>query len=100
VAPLAFHARDARYLLNYVLGLWYMITPIIYPINSIPSATLRAFAIYNPLTAPCELIKYGLLDTAPPLANSIVSCLVVLPIILVCGLVFFARAEAREEATV
>ena len=44
-----------RFLLNrhagYVLGMWYFITPVIYPIEKIPSS-YRFLAELNPVTAP------------------------------------------------
>jgi lipopolysaccharide transport system permease protein len=98
-APLAAHARDVRFLVTYALGLWYVATPVIYPISSIPSQ-FRPLAEYNPLTAPVELVKYGLMQTAPPSQNSVVVSLVALAVLLAGGLMSFARAEAKAAAAV
>ena len=98
-APLGYHARDVRFILTYVLGFWYVATPVIYPISSIPEQ-FRPLAEYNPLTAPVELVKYGLLQTAPPTDTSLVVSLVALAVLLVGGVLTFARAESRAAATV
>ncbi len=99
IAPWAFHARDIRYLMTYVIGLWYMVTPIIYPISSIPKS-YRGLAEYNPLTAPCELVKYGFLQTNGPPATSLLVSLGVLGLLLLGGAFTFARAEAKAAAAV
>ena len=36
-SPLAPRARDVRRLTGYVLGFWYFLTPVMYPIDEIPS---------------------------------------------------------------
>lgn len=98
-APLAAHARDVRFVVVYALGLWYVATPVIYPISSIPPK-FRPLAEYNPITAPVELVKFGLLQTAPPTQASLVTSLVVLTLLLGGGLFTFARSQAKASATV
>ncbi len=58
--------RDVRFLFNYVTAFWYYMTPIAYPISSLPEK-YQPIAEINPLTAPVEMVKYGFLQTAPPL---------------------------------
>ena len=36
-SPLAPRARDVRRLAAYVIGFWYFLTPVMYPIDEIPS---------------------------------------------------------------
>lgn len=98
-APIGVHARDVRIVLTYVLGFWYIVTPVIYPISSIPRQ-FRPIAEYNPVTAPVELIKYGVLQTAPPTSASLVISLVTLAVLLLGGIVTFTRAESRAAASV
>lgn len=95
-APLAYHARDVRFLLTYALGLWFVITPVIYPISAIPEK-FRPLAEWNPLTAPIELVKSGILQTAPPTQTSLQVSLTVLAVVLGAGAVTFARAEAAAN---
>jgi lipopolysaccharide transport system permease protein len=98
-APIAMRARDVRFLLAYVMGLWYFVTPVIYPTSYLPEA-YRPIAELNPLTAPVELVKYGVLDTAPPTALSLGISLVTLAVLSVAGLVFFLRSERRAWARI
>jgi lipopolysaccharide transport system permease protein len=98
-APLSLHARDVRFILTYFLGLWYVATPVIYPISSIPQQ-FRPLAVYNPITAPVELIKYGILQTSGPSHVSVVVSLVAIAVLLLGGLLTFARAEAKAAARV
>lgn len=93
-APLALRARDVRFLLMYALGFWYLVTPVIYPTSYIPEK-YRPIAEFNPLSAPVELVKHGLLDTAPPSMSSLIVSLVVLALVLPAGYVTFLRHEAR-----
>ena len=98
-APLGYHARDVRFVLSYVIGFWFIATPVIYPISSIPEK-FRPLAEYNPLTGPIELVKYGLLQTAPPSNGSLVVSLAALAVLLVGGAIVFARSESRAGARV
>jgi lipopolysaccharide transport system permease protein len=97
LAPLTEITKEIRYLLQYVLQLWYFVTPIVYPISSIPPK-YQAVAELNPITAPLELMKYGLLDTAPPKATSLLASVVALPVFLVTGLAFSSRMEGKAVA--
>lgn len=53
-------ARDVRFVLRHVLGFWMIVTPVIYPLSLVP-AGIRWLAYLNPLTAPVEMFKSGLL---------------------------------------
>lgn len=85
-------ARDVRFGFNYVMRLWFFMTPVIYPVSAIP-ADFRPIAEYNPATAPVEAVKYGLLDTAPPQTTSLVVTLVTLTVLFGSGAWWFGRCE-------
>lgn len=53
-------ARDARFVLRYVVGFWLLFTPVIYPLSMVP-AGMRPLAYLNPMTAPIETFRWGLL---------------------------------------
>ncbi len=53
-------ARDVRFVMRYVIGFWLYFTPVIYPLSMVP-ADLQWLAHLNPLTAPVELFKWGIL---------------------------------------
>jgi lipopolysaccharide transport system permease protein len=91
-APLSTFTRDVRYSFSYFTQFWYFITPIAYPISSIP-AQYQPIAEANPLTAPVEMVKYGFLQTAPPTTKSITTCFIGLAVFGTLGLLLFARME-------
>jgi ABC-type polysaccharide/polyol phosphate export permease len=76
-SALAAETRDARFFFRYLSGFWYFITPVIYPIS----------------TAPVELVKYGVLSTAPPTTTSLAATAVFLVVVLAGGLWFAARSQ-------
>jgi len=90
---LAAQARDVRFTFNYVMGLWFFLTPVIYPISAIPDR-YRGIVAYNPVTAPVEMVKYGLLGTAPVSPQAVFSTLVTIIGLTVAGSIYFSRAEA------
>jgi ABC-type polysaccharide/polyol phosphate export permease len=91
-SPLSLIARDVRYSFNYITQFWYFLTPIAYPISSIPPQ-YQPIAEANPLTAPVEMVKYGFLQTAPPPTKSIATCLIGLAVLGSIGLWTFTRFE-------
>lgn len=73
VAPLNVKARDVRLTFRYVLMMWVYVTPVVYPVTALPP-NLRWLATANPVTAPIEMFKKGLInagtvDLAPLLAS-------------------------------
>jgi lipopolysaccharide transport system permease protein len=92
LAPLVRVVRDVRMFVPYPLMVLYVLTPIVYSSDAMPEK-YQALAIYNPITAPIEFIRHGLLDTALPAQASIVTSLAVLAVTLPIALLLFARAE-------
>jgi len=95
-APLVYKIPDTRYLLRYLLGFLVYLTPVIYPTSSLRG--FQVLAQYNPLTAPIELIKDGLLKTGAPTAGSMMACLVGLVVLLPIGLIAVARTQRTADA--
>jgi ABC-type polysaccharide/polyol phosphate export permease len=91
-SPLSTFTRDVRLSFGYVTQFWYFVTPIAYPISSLPPK-YQPIAELNPLTAPIEMVKYGFLQTAPPTGKSYLACLVGLAVFLSAGLWLFNRFE-------
>lgn len=99
LAPMIMKVRDVRFFLKYMLSFWMYLVPIIYPISYLP-AKYQRIAEYNPITAPLEMIKDGLLSTGPPSMISMLTCVVGLMIMLPLGLVLTARAERAAHARI
>jgi ABC-type polysaccharide/polyol phosphate export permease len=92
LAPLVRVARDVRLLIPYPLMFVYVLTPVVYTVDSMP-ANYRVIALYNPLTAPIELIRHGLLGMGLPAQESVMSCVGLLAVTIPIALFLFARAE-------
>ncbi len=96
LAPLVRVARDVRLFVPYPLMFLYVLTPVVYTVDSMPPK-YQDVAIYNPLTAPIELIRHGLLDMGLPARASIMSCVGVLAVTFPVALLMFARAERASH---
>lgn len=96
-SPLAPRARDVRRLSSYVIGFWYFLTPVMYPIDEIPSG-YQFLASLNPITAPIELIKDGLLDVGDVTSLGLVAYFVALAVVGGVGLRMFLPKERRDIA--
>lgn len=88
---------DVRFMFGYVLGFWYYVTPVLYPSTQLPEK-YRVLVEYNPLTAPVEWFKFGLLGTNAPAGRSVVVCFVTLAVLLFAALTVLTRAERKEHA--
>ena len=96
-SPLAPRARDVRRLAGYVIGFWYFLTPVMYPLGEIPSG-YRFLASLNPITAPIELVKDGLLGVGDPTPLGFASYFAVLAVVGIGGLRIFLSKERRDAA--
>jgi lipopolysaccharide transport system permease protein len=93
-APLAAHWRDIRFMVRFGLNFWTYITPIIYTLDSVPSQ-FQPIALYNPATAPVEMIKYGLLGSEFEVhTSSLIATAAFLLVIGGGGFWYFTRSEA------
>src|SRR5205085_384514 len=94
LAPLAVRYRDVRFAFQHLAGLWFFITPVIYPITQ-PHGLLRTAAELNPLTAPIQFVQNGILGTGAPSLLSLATSVTFISVLLAGGLVRFVRAEQR-----
>jgi lipopolysaccharide transport system permease protein len=92
-------ARDVRFTLGYVLGFWYFLTPVIYPLSAVPGS-LKTVASLNPMTAPIELVRLGVFDRGDVLLTGMLSTTVFIAVVGGLGLWFFDRSEARALDTI
>lgn len=88
-------ARDVRFILGYIVGFFYYLTPIIYSFQQIPN-TYKPLAELNPLTGAMELFKAGLFATPTPSPEALGVTALALFLIWGPGLVLFHRREVRE----
>jgi lipopolysaccharide transport system permease protein len=91
-APISMITKEVRYGIGYLTQFWYFITPVVYPISTLPHK-YQAIAALNPITGPIEMVKFGFVSTAPPETRSLISCSIGLGVLLFVGLWFFSRLE-------
>ena len=96
LGPVVRVARDVRLLIPYPLMFLYVLLPVVYTVDAMPEQ-YQAVAIYNPLTAPIELIRHGLLGMGMPDSTSMISCVAVLVVTFPIALALFARAERASH---
>lgn len=95
-APLVRKIPDLRFVIRYLLAFWLFLTPVLYVPNQLPERFLVLFEL-NPVTAPVELIKYGLIGTGAPSTTSIATTLILLAITLPTGLLYLRADERRLQ---
>ena len=52
-------ARDIRFALGQLLSVWYLLTPVLYPLSQVPEEQ-RGWMLLNPLAIIVETFKWGL----------------------------------------
>jgi lipopolysaccharide transport system permease protein len=87
----ALQARDVRFTLGYILGLWVFLTPILYPLN-VPARYAWALAL-NPMAAIVNAFKYGVLGLPVLNVRDVGIAAVITVVVLASGLWFVSRAE-------
>ena len=85
-------ARDARFVLRYVVGFWLYLTPVIYPVSQVPER-IRWLAYLNPLTAPIETFKWAVLPGLEQSWAWFGYSVVVTLLTFFAGAWYFARSE-------
>lgn len=84
--------RDVQYAIPFLVQLWMFVSPVIYPISSIPAGPLRTAFALNPMTGVIEGFRWALLGQEFPGGYLLISTTVVAAL-LVGGLFFFKRME-------
>jgi lipopolysaccharide transport system permease protein len=91
LAALNVRYRDVKYAVPFGIQLWLFITPIIYPVSSIPEGYRWAFYI-NPLTGIIEGIRHALVPTVPLDWTVVSSSLGMTVLIFISAALFFNRS--------
>jgi ABC-type polysaccharide/polyol phosphate export permease len=87
-------ARDVRILFRYVLMIWMYITPVLFPPRALPDV-LQPLAVINPVAAPVEIVKEGLLGVGEIQATGVLISLLFLLVVGGGGTWFCARFAPR-----
>jgi lipopolysaccharide transport system permease protein len=85
--------RDVRFIVPLIIQLWLYATPIIYPLNAVPSSWQIVFRL-NPMTTIIEGYRGAVLYSRLPMWHDVMLATFVSLTILVFGYGYFKRTEA------
>lgn len=91
--------RDLTFLLQFGVQLWMYITPVIYPLNSIPADKQWIIAL-NPMTAVVETFKFAAIGQGVFSWYYLAYSFLFMIILLVVGIVVFNKVEKGFMDTV
>jgi len=85
--------RDVQYIIPFLVQLWMFVSPVIYPISSIPAGPLRVAFALNPMTGVIGGFRWALLGQQLPPGGYLWISIVVVAALLVGGVLYFKRME-------
>jgi len=85
--------RDVQYIIPFLVQLWMFVSPVIYPITSIPAGPLRVAFALNPMTGVIGGFRWALLGQQFPPGGYLWISLAVVVVVLLSGIVYFKRME-------
>lgn len=91
--------KDLVFLLSFGIQLFMYITPVVYPISSLPD-NLKFLAVINPLSPLFECFRYAYLGTGSFTIENLVVSTAIIFLILIVGTVIFNRVEKTFMDTV
>ena len=91
--------KDISMLLSFGISLYMYITPVVYPVSSIPEK-YRWIAEYNPLTGIFECFKYAYLGVGDFTLGMLAYSTLVISVIMVVGILIFNKVEKSFMDTV
>jgi lipopolysaccharide transport system permease protein len=94
LAALNVEYRDIRYLLPFLLQMWFFATPIAYP-SSLLGEPWRTLLGLNPVAGVVEGFRWALLDTSPAPGPMLLVSSAVAIVMFLTGLFYFQRVEGR-----
>jgi lipopolysaccharide transport system permease protein len=90
-------ARDIRFGLGQHLSIWYLLTPVLYPMSQVP-AEHRQWMLLNPLAIIVETFKWGLFGVGEFYGAAFGITAVAILLLLAGGSMYFTSSEARTVA--
>ena len=91
LASLSVRYRDFRYVVPFLVQIWFFLTPVIYPVSIVPADYQWLLAL-NPMSGTLEAFRGAVLGTTIDYAAWGISAAVAAGLLIV-GLVQFARME-------
>jgi lipopolysaccharide transport system permease protein len=85
--------RDMRFTLAQLSAVWYVATPVLYPMSSVPDSW-RVWVLMNPMAPITNAFIYGLFGVGEPHLRELAVAALVTLALLVCGIRYFAAQDA------
>jgi lipopolysaccharide transport system permease protein len=86
--------RDVRFALRYVMGFWYFLTPVIYPVSRVPE-NLRWLVELNPMASLVQMFRWGMIGHGEVALLPLAGALSLMCAVFLGGVWFFGFAEGR-----
>jgi lipopolysaccharide transport system permease protein len=93
LAALTIKYRDFRFVVPFILQLWFFLSPVIYPITRLPMFAQNLIGL-NPMTGWIELFRFGLFGGIFPIRAVIVSA-VLSTAMTIFGIAYFRQVETH-----
>lgn len=87
--------RDVRYALRYVTPIWFLLTPVVYPMSEISDRYPWLVAL-NPMAPIVEAFKWGTLGGGEFQTTAAVTSVTLIVVVMATGLWYFNREEAAS----
>jgi lipopolysaccharide transport system permease protein len=84
--------RDLRFIVPLGMQLWMYLTPIIYPLSTVPEG-LRGLYMLNPMAGLIDSYRRIVLNNEWPNATYLLTAVVVSLVVFLMGYIYFKRAE-------
>ena len=99
VSSLTTRYRDLKVLVGFGVSLWMYITPVVYPLSSVPES-LRWLVSINPVTTPMECLRLALLGVGNVAMGDLVLSVAVACAVIFAGMVIFTKVERTFMDTI
>jgi lipopolysaccharide transport system permease protein len=85
--------RDVRYAIPFLIQLWFLSTPVMYPASVLPDRWKVLYGI-NPMAGVVEGFRWGLLGGTEPPGRLLFASITMILFALLAGFLYFRRMEA------
>ena len=100
ISSLTTKYRDLAILVTFGVQLWMYITPIVYPLSAMGGGIMEMIMMFNPVTAPVELLRYAILGQGVVRLDYYFISIAVTLVVAVLGVMLFNKVEKTFMDTV